>query len=94
MSRISEQNRNKWSYVCEKKSYEQHVKILAENNPQILKSITDYKNQSDESYEIEESTRDDLEEMEERNDDTIDYSFNYENSEQRNIMHLIQSGLS
>ena len=62
-----------------KKSYEQYVEIFTENNPQILKSIADYKNQSDDSYESDESSRDYVDEIEERNDNTIDYSFNYEN---------------
>ena len=78
-SRKSERNESKPNYTCEKKSYEQYVEIFTENNPQILKSIADYKNQSDDSYESDENSRDYVDEMEEGNDNTIDYSFNYEN---------------
>ena len=81
-SRKSEENASKQNYKCEKRSYGQYVKIFTENNPQILKSIADYRKQIDESYKKEESSRDYTEEMEERNNDNTDYSFNYENSEQ------------
>ena len=70
-----------WRDTYEKKSFELYVKIFTENNPQVLKSIADYQNQTDESCEIEERNRDYTEEMEENNDDSIDYSFNYETSE-------------
>ena len=52
-------------------TFEQYVEIFAENNPRILKSIADYKNNGDESFEIEESNRDYIEEMEENNDDHV-----------------------
>ena len=76
-----EKETNKTSYLCEKKTYEQYVTIFAENNPRIMQSIADYKNNQDEFYKIEEMNKDYTEELEDNNDDNVDYNYNYENSQ-------------
>ena len=67
--------------MCEKRTYEQYVTIFAENNPRIMQSIADYKNNQNEFYKIEESNKDYTEELEDNNDDNVDYNYNYENSQ-------------
>ena len=46
-----------------------------------MQSIADYKNNQDEFYKIEESNKDYTEELEDNNDDNVDYNYNYENSQ-------------
>ena len=46
-----------------------------------MQSITDYKNNQNEFYKIEESNKDYTEELEDNNDDNVDYNYNYENSQ-------------
>ena len=68
------------TFSCEKKTYDQYVKIFKENNPHILKSIMEHRNEVA-AYSDGEKKEDRTQESNEDNndDDNIDYNFCYEN---------------
>ena len=67
----------KKTYSCEKKTYDQYVEIFKENNPHILKSIMEHRNELAAYSDGEERTQESNEDNNE--DDNIDYNFYYEN---------------
>ena len=67
---------NKKTYSCEKRTYDQYVEIFKENNPRIMKSIMEHRNEVA-SGESVEST-DDYNYDENTPEINIDYSFNYD----------------
>jgi hypothetical protein len=67
---------NKKTYSCEKRTYDQYVEIFKENNPRIMKSIMEHRNEVA-SGESDEST-DDYNDDENTPEINIHYSFNYD----------------
>ena len=65
--------------MCEKRTFDQYVEIFKENNPQILQSILEYRNQHGESKDDMENDSDLTQEMSNTEEDKIDYNFYYEN---------------
>ena len=75
----TEETTNKKIYTCEKRTFDQYVKIFKENNPQVLKSILEYQNEQHKSEGDIESNNDFTQEINDTKDDDVDYKFYYEN---------------